>query len=614
MSDKTYNIMAINPGHNGSMAFLVDGKLERYVEEERISRSKYDGNPYRAMIQVLEKYHVDEFLIGGTGETDDYKEHTIPWTAENSWAALVRKYNPNVQITNLSNEHHWGHAAGAFFNSGFDEAICIVVDGAGSYHTMSADPEDPKAPVTKGWETESIYVASKEKGVEPGFKQYGHNEGQKARIRHLGNNLFDDTAGIVKVYEAVSQYLGFGFIEAGKTMGLASYGKYNKDLPQLYENGRGNKNAVIPQFPAGAMVDTQRYPKLLEGWNQEDPFDWHKDPEALPEVAADLAYQTQKMSEFAMLNLMLGANAQTGIKNIVLAGGYGLNCVANYQYIKYFKEKDIDINFYVDPVSHDGGTAIGLAKLAWWMRSQIDQIEFINEPLTTLYLGPKYDPSTYNLEQYEDCELTDATPADVAKLIADRNIVTIFQGRSEAGPRALGNRSILYDPRDPDGKDTVNKVKGREWFRPFAASMMSEFASDWFDMSTLEESPYMMYAVDAKEDKAQDIPAVIHVDGTCRVQTVTKEQNENYYNLIEAFRDETSVPIIFNTSFNLAGEPLVETIDDAIDTLRNSALDYMYLPELGKLLKCETNLSLSKEDDTEVEDSAIADDITEEAA
>lgn len=605
MSDKTYNIMAINPGHNGSMAFLIDGKLERYVEEERISRSKYDGNPYRAMIQVLEEYHVDEFIIGGTGSTDDYEEHKIPWTGENSWEALVRKYNPNARITNLGNEHHLGHAAGAFFNSGFDEAICFIADGAGSYHRMNIDPEDKNSPVLKGWETESIFIAKKKDGIQPIWKSYGHNEGRRS---NAGIAVFDDTAGLVKVYEAVSQYLGFGFIEAGKTMGLASYGKYNQNVPELFEMNRGNKNSVVPHYPAGASIDVGRYPQLLEGWDKENPFAWHKDSEALPEIAPDVAWHVQQVTSTTISNIIKSVSEQTGIKNVVVAGGYGLNCVANYKYVRDFKDADLDINLFVDPVSHDGGTAIGLAKFAWYIKNKIEENEdFDNEALDTLYLGPKYDPSTYNLEQYEDCELSDVSPKDVAQMLADKNIVTIYQGRSEAGPRALGNRSILYDPRDPDGKDTVNKVKGREWFRPFAGSMMAEFANDWFNMAGMEESPHMMYAVDVRESKGKEIPAITHVDGTCRIQTVTKEQNENYYNLIEAFRDITAIPIVFNTSFNLAGEPLVETIDDAIHTLRNSALEYMYLPEIGKLVKCETNLSI-KEDNTEVEES------TEEAA
>ena len=160
----------------------------------------------------------------------------------------------------------------------------------------------------------------------------------------------------------------------------------------------------------------------------------------------------------------------------------------------------------------------------------------------------------------------------------------MFQGRSEAGPRALGNRSILYDPTDPNGKDTVNKVKGREWFRPFAGSMLKEYFEEWFETYGMEESPFMMYAMDFKTEKHGEVPAITHVDGTCRIQTVTREQNEAYYDLIEEFRKITGVPILFNTSFNLAGEPLVETLEDALHTMKNCDIDYMYLPEVGKLV------------------------------
>ena len=185
----------------------------------------------------------------------------------------------------------------------------------------------------------------------------------------------------------------------------------------------------------------------------------------------------------------------------------------------------------------------------------------------------------------DDVEIVETTDAEVAQLIKDRNIVTIFQGRSEGGPRALGNRSILYDPTDPDGKDFVNTVKGREWFRPFAASILKEHAKEWFDMKGLKESPYMMYALEVSDEHIGDIPAVTHVDGTCRIQTVSKLDNTSYYALIKEFYKLTGVPILFNTSFNLGGEPLVENLDDAINTLRNSKLEYMYMPELGKLIK-----------------------------
>ena len=173
----------------------------------------------------------------------------------------------------------------------------------------------------------------------------------------------------------------------------------------------------------------------------------------------------------------------------------------------------------------------------------------------------------------------------MAKLISDRNIVALFQGRSEAGPRALGNRSILYDPRDPNGKDVVNGVKGREWFRPFAGSIMKEYVHEWFDMAGMDESPFMMYACNIVFDKVELIPAISHVDETCRIQTVDIENNKYYYELIKSFYELTNVPVLFNTSFNLAGEPLVETLDDALNTLINSKINYLYLPELQLLVE-----------------------------
>ena len=171
----------------------------------------------------------------------------------------------------------------------------------------------------------------------------------------------------------------------------------------------------------------------------------------------------------------------------------------------------------------------------------------------------------------------------VAKLLKQQKSVAVFQGRSEAGPRALGNRSILYDPRDPDGKDRINQVKHRESFRPFAGSVLLPHAHKWFDMAGLDESPFMMYALDALPHTHDKIPAILHVDNTCRVQTVSLYDNINYYQLIDSFYQLTDVPILFNTSFNLAGEPLVETPEDAIECFECSDIDYLYFPEVQKL-------------------------------
>ena len=560
------NILGINPGHNGSAALLVDGDLKFYVEEERLSRAKYDGNPLMGILEGL-KYGVDVLVIGGT----DPNLPRLPWTGEDPYSALIRKHNPKVQVINLGESHHVGHAAAAFYNSGFEEAAAVVIDGSGTRLTAKISDE-----VTNpGYETESIFKCSYRDGLKVIFQSLGGNPDTQ---RFMSENIeMDSAVTIVKAYEAVSEYLGFGYIEAGKTMGLAPYGKSEDKIPSLFLNGRGSKDVFVPNYPAGAHVDHPRHPYLTL---KEDPSAWHNDPTKVTEAAKNLAWAIQDETQKLVGDLIEKAATMTNKKNIVIAGGYGLNCVANY----YYKKRFPDLNIYVDPISHDGGTALGLAQLIYYDHSQ----NTVKRPLKTLYLGPEREESY----DFSDIETTDVTPADVAKMISERNIVALFQGRSEAGPRALGNRSILYDPTDPNGKDTVNKVKGREWFRPFAGSMMQEHFEEWFDTYGMEESPFMMYAMDFKLEKHGECPAITHVDGTCRIQTVTKEQNETYHTLIDEFRKITGVPILFNTSFNLAGEPLVETLEDAMKTIKNSDINYLYLPEMGKLVHYPYNDSV----------------------
>ena len=565
----TYNVMAINPGHNGSVALVCDGKLEYYIEEERLSRSKYDGNPYRGMIYLIDRYRIDELLMCGTGQ----EEHRLPWTGEISYAALVRKYYPDVKVTAVWGEHHFGHAYAAFFGSGFESAAAVIVDGAGSLQSIEMDSEGNKI---EAYETESIFKC---KGieVEPIFKRHASNHAPRISTPQ---EEIDSAVTTVKAYEAVSEYLGFGFIEAGKTMGLAPYGRKCKDVPDIFykDTKRGDKNFVLANYPAGAYIDQERFDYLKQ---KADPKEWHRDPSKLPDAAKNLAWKVQKETQEYVGDLIEHAVDMTGEKNIVISGGYGLNVIANY----YYKERFPELNIYIDPISHDGGTSVGYAKAFAYRYMEENKIEIPKDPLTTLYLGPQYDYSEKDLERYDGVEVTDATDVDVAQLIKDRNIVSIFQGRAEAGPRALGNRSIVYDPTDTNGKDFVNTVKGREWFRPFAGSILQEHAKEWFDLRGCEETPYMMYAMEMEPKHIGEIPAVTHVDGTCRIQTVTQEQNKNYYNLINEFYKLSGVPLLFNTSFNLGGQPLVETLDDALFTLSNSKLEYLYMPELGKLIK-----------------------------
>jgi carbamoyltransferase len=359
-------------------------------------------------------------------------------------------------------------------------------------------------------------------------------------------------------------------------MGLSPYGEIDSNIPEFFINGKGNKNLLIPMYPAGAFIDENRNPYLKRFIN---PVEWHKDFNLVRDIDKNIAYAVQQATEEQLYNLIQKAVDITGETNIVISGGFGLNCVANYKFVKRFP----DLKFYIDPIAHDGGTAIGLALYAWFNKSK----ELKNEPLTSVYLG--LNPDYRQLENIEDqlpnIRVQDAVPDDVADLIISGNVVALFQGRAEGGPRALGNRSILFDPRNPDGKDIVNRVKNREWFRPFAGSCLEEHAGDWFDMAGMDSSPFMMYAVDVRPEKIDQIPAVSHVDGTCRVQTVNITQNENYYDIIKSFYKKTGVPILFNTSLNLAGHPLVENLTDAIVTLLNSDIEYLYLPDIKKMIK-----------------------------
>ena len=214
-----YNILSINPGHNGSIALVTDGKLQYYCEEERLSRLKYDGNPFRGMISILETFLINELVIGGT--TTEYA--LLPWTGEDPYSALARKFNPNVKITKVGHDHHIGHAASAFYNSGFESAVAVVVDGSGSL--------DNKENSYISFETESIYSCNYPHQFTKLYKKYWSNN---SSYIFDGTEEHHDSVTIVKAYEAVSEYLGFGFIEAGKTMGLSPYGSLDNKIPDFF--------------------------------------------------------------------------------------------------------------------------------------------------------------------------------------------------------------------------------------------------------------------------------------------------------------------------------------------------------------------------------------------
>ena len=581
------NVLAINPGHNGSAALVVDGKLEIYIEEERMSRMKQDGNPFKSMIWIMQHHRIDALILCGTGSEPE--KSPLPWTGEVSYHALVRKFYPHVKVISFGDYHHHAHAAAAFYGSGFDSAAALIVDGCGSRVLVPDDDDVPREQKCPVLETESIYKCEWPLTIDPVWKRYSDSIAPRIQTSSLD---VDGAVTTVKGYEAVSEWLGFGPIEAGKTMGLAPYGRDDKKIPDFFleDSLRGDKNVFIPMYPRTAYIDTERYDYLDNRSDEKDEggIVWHRDKSKIRDVHKNIAYKIQKETQEIMCKFIEKAVDITGEKNIVISGGYGLNVIAN----AYYKERFPELNIYIDPICHDGGTVIGAAKYFAYEFAKEKGDTYEKDPLKNVYLGPEHKYTDDTLESYikfnkleDEVEVTETTDVEVAQLIKDRNIVTIFQGRSEGGPRALGNRSILYDPTDPDGKYFVNTVKGRKWFRPFAASILKEHAKDWFDMKGLRETPYMMYALEVSDAHIGEIPAVTHVDGTCRIQTVSKLDNTSYYALIKEFYKLTGVPLLFNTSFNLGGEPLVETIDDAIHTLRRSKLEYLYMPELGKLIK-----------------------------
>lgn len=591
-------IAGITRGHNGAVCLLKDGELVFSLEEERLSRQKYDGGPLAGMIKILEYTDKLDYLIVAHTQPLQETAGKIDFSGDDIYTGLARKLGlidkkyegrEHPQVLDYAFVHHKLHAACAFYRSGFKSATAVIVDGAGTFIPMNLGGDQQMT-----WELETIFHCEYPANIKTLYKhQGGRGPYMSAKMTVSSERegesgthelVLDDTAGIVKAYEAVTQYCGWQPIEAGKTMGLSPYGQPNDGIPSVYTDDNGkewvtsNRNLIIPTYPNGAVVNENRYEVLK---TEQSVYENREDLTKL-QSRRDMAYAVQTESQQRVLELILKSVEITGNKNVVLSGGYGLNCVANYFYLDELNEHGIKL--YVEPVSSDAGTCIGAAMLHYHHMMQDDT----QRPYAdSLYLGPAYcysDQEINSVVEKYDAEIQDAENKDVVELLTSKNIVAMFQGRSEAGPRALGNRSLLFDPSYKDGKDHVNKVKRREYFRPFAGSILHEHAHEWFNMKGLEQSPHMMYAMDCQPGIEEKIPSIIHVDGTCRIQTVKEEHNPNYYSLINDFYDKTGLPILFNTSFNLGGEPLVETLDDAVRTLYDSDIEYLYLPEYKKLI------------------------------
>lgn len=566
------NILGIQKDHNSSACLFNGRELVYYNQEERLSRFKKDGGvPIFCLKEIKEiASEIDVLLISG---------YNVSHSDRMSIQSLLRKlgftFSKKYTYEEYYNHHHLCHAATAFYNSGFKEALIIVSDGKGSNYVLDNGRQaNETTSIFKMTVPDNVYLLYKRfytKCQHPSTltpiwtENFGILQPHKPPKWLMADSEIDIRNDFDRgfMYEAVSRAVGFND-EGGKMMGLQSYGREvdPRILPTLFKDDY--KFQMLEVFTIDAFgrrydLNTMKYP--------------HLDSQ---EHMINFTYKVQKAFEESGLALINKWLEKSTSKNLILTGGTALNVVAN----SYFKKHlPADVNLHVDPLCGDEGNIIGLCQ--HYIRGKTVFRDVKTFP--NIFLcgnDPMYDFELQENEVVKD----NISYSDIIDLICNQNIVALFQGKAEAGPRALGNRTILFDPRNINGKDIVNKVKGREHFRPFAGSVMVEHANEWFDMLGLDESPYMMYALEARDGVADKIPSVIHVDNTCRVQTVSEEQNFHYYNLIKEFYNRTEIPLLFNTSFNLAGDPIVHTIYDAIESLRKSKIEYLYLPDIGKLI------------------------------
>jgi carbamoyltransferase len=546
--------------HDSSVALLNDADVIFHLQGERLSNIKYDYNAVQ-VLNYVKNYtkHIDNVVFTGVHEL--FQMHNSPVSSPEIYLTYLRSISKEFSTSNFNvykfyHNHHEIHAATSFYNSGFDKALCLVIDGLGSEFLVNYSDENMFINNIGGRETKSSFIMEYPNKIKLVEKQITINEDIPTGKTWIDNKTYITRSfSEAMAYDIASSAVGLTNRDAGKTMGMSPYGSYTEHPEYFCKDGITNE-------------------KIFATDNMNVPYYAGEDIGQVFLHKANFAYKLQKEAEENVLQEVLRLLEKTKEKNLCLSGGFFLNCVSNYNLLKKIPK---DINLYIEPMCSDIGNSIGAAKYLYYSLTKSKE----KNPQQNIYFGPKYNYSINDLKN----EITKSVSyQDVAELIAEKNIVAMYQGSSESGPRALGNRSILYDPRDENGKDHVNIVKKREWFRPFAGSVLKEHAKDWFDLITQDESKFMMFAVDVLKEKQNLIPAITHVDGTCRIQTVKFEDNKNFYNLINEFYKITGVPILFNTSFNLAGNVIVETLEDALWTLHNSDINYLYLPELGVLV------------------------------
>ena len=583
-------ILGISAFYHDSAACLIrDGEIIAAAQEERFTRKKHDPNYPKNAINFVLNYsnlklsEVDQIVFfekpflkferlletyvafAPKGFVSFSKAMPL-WIKEklfqkNLLFSKLKEHDENFKSDKniYFSDHHLSHAASAFFPSPFEEAVILTADGVGE------------------WATTTVAVGK------------GNNLEVKKEIQ------FPHSLGLL--YSAFTYYTGFK-VNSGeyKLMGLAPYGLpiYQdkiKKLVDVKDDGTFRLNQKYFNYATGLTMTNDKFHKLF-GQNRRDP---KKDQ--ITQFHMDIASSIQHVTEEIMIKLSKGIRNEYGIKNLCLAGGVALNCVANG---KILKEKIFE-NIWIQPAAGDAGGSLGAALALWHIEQGNSRLVSKNDSMKGSYLGCEFSQQQIekelnslgaNFQTFEYESLIEKT----AEFLANEKAIGWFQGRMEFGPRALGGRSILGDPRSDKMQKNLNlKVKYRESFRPFAPSILREDLSKWFDLDV--DSPYMLLVSDINDEKKiqmteqqkqlfgidklnikrSEIPAVTHVDYSARIQTVTKNTNKIYYDLIKKFKEKTGCPVIVNTSFNVRGEPIVNTPTDAFNCFMGTELDYLVI-------------------------------------
>ena len=586
--------------HDSAAALIRDGEIIAAAQEERFTRKKHDyGFPENAINYCLEEAGIDNLRLDYVAFYDkpftkferllmtylsyapfglkSFLTAMPPWIKSKIFMRSFIEDKLSCHEKILFPEHHESHAGSAFYPSPFKEAAILTIDGVGEWATVSF-------------------------GV-----------GKDNNISITSELKFPHSLGLL--YSAFTYYIGFR-VNSGeyKLMGLAPYGeaKYvdliKKELIDIKEDGSFRLNMKYFNYCTGLTMTNKRFDNLFNGPPRKP------DKEKIQQRHMDIAKSIQVVTEEIMLKMANHVHKKTGRKNLCLAGGVALNCVANGVVLR---EGPFE-NIWVQPASTDAGGALGAALVIW--HKHLKKERMVNETKDSMkssLLGPEFFDT--EIEKYlQDSKIPyhkldeKEVPKKAAGIIADEKVLGWFQGRIEYGPRALGNRSILGDPRSEKMQSTINlKIKFRESFRPFAPTVLRDHVKDYFELDC--ESPYMLLVAPVKESrrlpldedqkklfgieklkiKRSDIPAVTHVDYTARVQTVKKEDNPIYYDMINEFYKLTSCPLVINTSFNVRGEPIVCTPEDAYKCFMRTNMDYLIM---GRFL-----LDKTKQDSKKIE-------------